>query len=162
MQHMIHRKRGFTVVEVLIASLIISATTFALISASQKGVALSYRALHSVQASFLAEEGAEAIKTIRDGGWSSISSIVVDTPYVLVFNTQTNTWSLSTTSSNPIDSLFTRVVILSDVYRNSSDDIAETGTLDTRTKKVTVRVTFPSSEGLVTKEIIFYISDIFT
>lgn len=151
---------GIALVEVLVASSLISITTLAVIFSAQKGLTLSSRALHEVQAAYLLEEGAEAVKTIRDTNWTTISNLSLATNYYLSFDTITNTWSLSTTP-NTIDSVFTRTIVLDSVYRDSNDDIASSGTLDTRTKKVTVNISWASSGGAQSKNISLYIADIF-
>ncbi len=157
-----NKSTGFTLVEVLVASAIISVTTFSLISAGAKGVELSTRALRQTQASYLLEEGAEAVKSIRDANWTNISGLTVGTTYYLSYNTSTNVWSLSTTAST-IDSIFTRTVVLSAVARDANDDIATSGTTDIRTKKAVVTVTWPVSNGTtVSKTLSLYIADIFT
>lgn len=153
--------KGFSLVEVVVASAIISIITFAIVSAAQKGLALSQRALHQTQASYILEEGAEAVKTIRDANWTNISALTIGTTYYLSYNNTTNTWSLSTTAST-IDSFFTRKVQLSEVNRDANDDIASTGTVDTRTKKVDVIVSWLSSGITVSKTLSFYITDIFS
>lgn len=153
---------GFTLVEVLIACAILSLCIIALMTASSKGIQTSSQALRQTQAGFILEEGAEAVKTIRDASWSNISSLTTGTTYYLSFSTSTNTWSLSTTPPPTIDSIFTRNVVLSAVNRDSNDDIASSGTLDARTKKVTVTVSWPISDNTTSsKTLDFYISDIF-
>jgi prepilin-type N-terminal cleavage/methylation domain-containing protein len=154
---------GFTLVEVLIACAILSLCILALMTASSKGIQTSSQALRQTQAGFILEEGAEAVKTIRDASWSNISSLTTGTTYYLSFSTSTNTWSLSTTPPPTIDSIFTRTVVLSAVNRDSNDDIASSGTLDARTKKVTVTVSWPISDNTTSsKTLDFYISDIFS
>ena len=159
------RNKGFTLVEVLIACFIISVTTLALMSAASKGIELSNRALRQAQASMITEEGVEAVKTIRDASWSTISGLDSDVDYYLSFDTGSNTWTLSTTPSvnpmTPIDGKFTRTIVFSEVYRDSNDDIASSGTLDAGTKRVTVATSWQSSGETVSKDIVFYISDIF-
>ncbi|MFA7315586.1 MAG: type II secretion system protein [Candidatus Paceibacterota bacterium] len=162
MHFILHTNRGFTIIEVLIACAIISVTSFALISTAQKGIQLSNQALRQVQAGLLIEEGVEAVKTIRDNGWSTISGFALNTIYYPSFNTSTNTWSLGTTNPGILDSVFTRTVVFSEVNRDSNDDIVSSGTVDARTKKVTVEVSWPSSGGSTSKAITFYIADIFT
>lgn len=155
------RSYGFALVEVLVACAIISTSVFAIMSASAKGVELSSRALQYGQASYLLEEGAEAVKTMRDAAWSNISSLTVGTTYYLSYSTSTNLWSLSTTSST-IDA-FTRTVVFSAVSRDSNDDITTSGgTIDTRTKKVTVTVSWATASGNLSKTLDFYLVDIFT
>lgn len=159
-QHNTHT--GFALIEILIACAIISISLFALFSAAQKGVHVSNQALLGTQATALLEEGAEAITTMRDHDWSSIGSLTDGAHYYLSFNTSTNTWSLSTTPTDPIDGVFTRFVVFQTATRDSTDDIAIGGTSDDHTKEVTVTVTFPSSDGTTTsKHITFYRADIF-
>lgn len=147
--------------EVVIASAIISIITFSIVSAAQKGLVLSLRALHQTQASYLLEEGAEAVKNVRDTSWSSISALTVGTTYYLSFNTTSNIWSLSTTA-NKVDNFFTRTVLVSSVYRDANDDIATSGVIDTYTKKVDINVSWLSDGGTVSKSLSFYITNIFS
>lgn len=153
--------KGFSLIEVIIASAIISILTFSVTSASQKGLLLSQRAMHETQASYLLEEGAEAVKTIRDGSWATISNLTVGTTYYLSYNTSTNAWSLSTTA-NTIDNFFTRKVMLTAVNRDANEDIAASGNPDTRTKEVSVTVTWPYSGTTISKTLSFYLADIFS
>lgn len=135
--------QAFTLIEIIIACSIISVTVLTLMSAASKGIELSNRALRQTQANMLLEEGAEAVKTIRDTNWTTIANLTLETNYYLFFNTTTNVWSLNTSSTAPggsiptypIDSIFTRKVIISAVNRDSNGDIAGTGTLDEHTKK---------------------------
>jgi len=159
---------GFTIIEVLVACSIISVSMFALVQTAQKGMQLSIYSLDKSQASLLLEEGAEAIKSIRDNDWTVVA---VDGSYHLYFNISTKIWVLdaSTTSlagcipSYPIDSFFDRTITISSVNRDSSNDdiVTSGGTIDPKTKKVTVTVTWSSSGGPHTKDLSFYISDIF-
>jgi type II secretory pathway pseudopilin PulG len=161
---------GFTIIEVLFACAIISVSVFAVMQTAQKGIQLSDYALKKSEASFLLEEGAEAVKSIRDNNWTTISSLILDIPYHLYFNTSTKTWGLDTNTTNligcipsyPLDSVFDRTVTISSVGRDINDDILTSGgTIDPKTKKVTVTATWTSSGSFNTKSLSFYISDIF-
>jgi type II secretory pathway pseudopilin PulG len=163
-------QKGFTIVEVIIACSIITITVLSLMSVSSKGVELSGRALRQIQANTLLEEGVEAVKTIRDNNWDIISSLSLDTPYYLFYNINTNTWffsdSLDTPTSSiptyPIDDIFSRQVVISEVNRNGDDDIDEDGSiLDDGIRKVTVTVTYYSYSNYISKDLVFYLADIF-
>ncbi len=154
--------KGFSLVEVLVACAIISVSTFALISSAQKGILLSNQALRQTQASLLTEEGAEAVKSIRDTSWSTISALSLNTNYYLSYNNSTNVWSLGTSPTSLIDSVFTRTVVISAVNRDATDNIASAGTLDSRTKKITINISWPESNGTKTKTLSYYLADIFT
>jgi type II secretory pathway pseudopilin PulG len=149
---------GFSLVEILMASAIICLSIFAITASSQKSVVLSNRSLNQVQSSFLLEEGAEAVKIIRDNSWTTIAGFTSGTTYYPTFSG--GTWTLSTTPTTI--GFFTRTVVFSDVYRDGTDKIASSGgTLDSRTKKVTVTVVWPSSGTTLSNNIIFYITDLF-
>ncbi len=153
---------GFALVELLIACAIISLVTFTIVSAGGKGVELSNQALSQTQASFLLEEGGEAVKIIRDNAWSNISALTLNTNYYLSYNTGTDVWSLSTTPS-VIDNTFTRTIVVSAVNRDSNDDIvASGGTTDPNIKKVVVSVSWPGVSGTISKSLTFYVADIFS
>ena len=153
-----YSKAGFTIIEVLIACVIISITTLAVMSAASKGIELSNKALKQVQMSMILEEGVEAVKSIRDTNWITISDLNTDTNYYLFFNL--NTWSLSTTPSSLIDEVFTRTITLSPVYRDANDDIASSGTLDTGIKRVNITVSWISPSGVISKNMTFYLANI--
>lgn len=165
----IKKSQGFTIIEVIIACTIISVTVFALMSSAQKGIVLSGRALRQTQANTLLEEGAEAVKSIRDNNWANISGLVLGTNYYLFFDTTNNLWTLSDSSitpsgfipTYPIDSTFTRTIVVSSVDRDGSDDIVDIGTLDERTKKITINVSWPEPGETASKDLIFYLADIF-
>ena len=154
------KNKGSMLIEVIVATALISILMLALVSVAQKSLDLSERSLKQVQASFLLEEGVEAVKTVRDNSWTNISSVTTGVNQYLSFDTGTNTWSLSSTPST-IDNVFTRTIVVDAVYRDGTDDIASSGTVDPNTKKVTVNVSWLSSFGTVNKSISFYIVDLF-
>lgn len=150
---------GFTIIEVLIASVIISLTSLALMSATTKGIELSEKSLKQTQANMLIEEGVEAIKTIRDNNWVTIENLSMETVYYLSFDTNNNTWSLGINPTNLIDEIFTRQIIFSNVYRDANDDIASSGTIDDGIKKVQVTVSWPYGTSIISKNIDFYLTN---
>lgn len=134
-----NKQSGFGIVEILVAAVIISLVLVGLHSALTQALRLVYRSTERTQAAFLAEETVEALRSLRDAGWSTyIGTLSAGTEYFLGWSG--GTWNITTTNSL-IDSTFERKFVLADVYRdNSSDDIAPTGTLDPGTKKITVTV----------------------
>ncbi|MFH1608745.1 MAG: hypothetical protein ABH951_01850 [Patescibacteria group bacterium] len=153
------KSAGFMMVEVLVAVSIITASVLASMAVAQKSITLSYRSLHTAQASFLLEEGAEAIRIIRDDAWANISSLSTVTDYYLVFSG--GTWTLSVDSSQVGN--FTRKINIADVNRDAvSGDISVAGVNDTQTKLITVLASWPEAGAIAEKTLSFYITDIFT
>ncbi len=148
-------QKGSLLIEILVAVFVI---TIAMVGASvsvSAAIEASRFSLRENQAAFLLSEGAEAVRMVRDNAWSNISSLTLGTTY---YPTYSSGWTLSTTP-NTVDG-FTRTVVFSEAYRDSGDDIVTSGTIDTRSKKVTVTVTWDGGDS--SKSITFYIMDVFT
>lgn len=150
---------GFMVIEVLVAASIISASILATMAVAQKSVYVSRQALHTAEAAFLLEEGAEAVRIMRDNAWTNISSLTPGTDYYLVFDG--GTWTLSLTPNTVGE--FTRTIRFSAVTRdNSTKDIAEIGTDDPDTKLITVTVMWTEGGTTIQKTLQFYLMNIFS
>ena len=80
------RTGGFALVEIIIATGIVSLSLLAITVSAGKTLNLSNHALKQTQASFFLEEGAEAVKTNRDNDWSTISALSTNTDYYLSFS----------------------------------------------------------------------------
>jgi type II secretory pathway pseudopilin PulG len=154
------QNKGFMVVEILVAISIIAVAILVAMTVAQKSVYVSRQALHMNQAAFLLEEGAEAVRIVRDNGWSNISGLTLGTNYYPTFSG--GTWTLSATANTV--GIFTRTVTLASVNRDSStsDIVSSGGALDVGTKLVTVTVSWSEGGATLTKTLQFYIMDIFS
>jgi len=129
-------KYGFSLVEVLVAVAI-----FALLAAGVfQVVTNSYSNFYGTgdrQAiTEFAEEGAEAVRAIRDASWQDIEDIPLD--YSAGVEKVNGAWALSGVNSR--GSLYRSVAFLS-VYRDVDGNIVDTGgTLDPLSRKVKVTV----------------------
>ncbi|MEK7188008.1 MAG: hypothetical protein AAB691_04150 [Patescibacteria group bacterium] len=104
-QSRINKQGGFSVVEVLLAASIFALIVTALLGVYLYGQESTALAGSRARASMLAEEGLEAVESIRDAGFVNL----VDGTYGLA--TTSNYWNLSGTS-NTID-IFTRQIAIS-------------------------------------------------
>ncbi len=151
------QNQGFLLIEVIVAFSIISVALIAAMEVSQKAIYVGRQSLHTSQASFLLEEGAESVRVLRDNGWANISALSNATNYYPTFSG--GTWVMSTTS-NPVG-IFTRTVTLASVKRdNTTQDISSTGTDDPGTKLITVTASWLEGSNNLSKTLQFYISDI--
>ena len=143
-----HRNFGFTLIEVVLAASIL--TMFMLSSSMyyKKILDVSQDTTRHIQSGFLLEEGIEAVKLLRDTGWSAkIAPLSTTTTYYLYW---TGTQWRSTTTKQVVENVFTRSFTIADVKRDVSDNISAAGTLDAGTKKVVVGVTWLRKGGRAT------------
>lgn len=153
-------QKGITLVEVLVATAIILSFLIALISVHNTYLRSSFSNLDEIKATYLAEEGIEAVKGLRDASWTTnIAPLVNGTSYYLVY---TGTlWATSTTFAL-IDSKYTRKVVLSAVNRDASSDITTSGgSTDANTRKVNVTVSWSTGSATSTRSIDTYITNLF-
>ena len=106
-------------------------------------------ASEKTKAIYLAEDGLELIRYVRDGSWTTISGLAAGTTYYLNV-TQTGVYVVTVPVT--IDG-FTRSFRIANVYRNASDDIVTSTTAgssaDTSSKYVTMTVTGGASSTTV-------------
>ena len=116
--------------------------------------------MHSLQATYLLEEGAEVMRVLRDDAWQTFIDADYNTPYGLAF--ASGVWSLSGSSSDI--GIFTRKVTFYTVERDvaTGDIISTGGTSNTETVLVTVEVTWYEGTQLITKNLSFYLNNIFS
>ena len=126
-------KKGISLVEVLVAVSVFVLILGTLIAASNFYLVGASSNLRLVKATYLAEEGMEAVKTMRDASWQNISNLALDTDNYLYFDTVSSTWK-ATSTTNTIDS-YTRKFIISSVKRDGNGKISDTGTLDEKNRK---------------------------
>lgn len=155
-------KNGFGLLEAVVGISIISISIMSLMGVFQISHRAVSESIRKTQAAFLAEEGIEAIKTMRDSGWDdNIASASIGTGYYLEFNG--TAWK-STTANHYIDGIFERKFILESVYRDSNDDIVQpggSGVVDQDARKAVVYISWLGRSGTTTKSISAYITNLF-
>lgn len=150
---------GISLVEIIVAVSIISAALFALAAVSRVAFRSVSEASHRIQASFLLEEGFEALKMMRDGDWTTISSVPLNAERFPVFSN--GSWS-ATTAETLIDGMFRRTVMLREVFRNPADDsIAQTGTSDPNTRQADIKVEWDERGAHRSISTVTYITNLF-
>src|SRR3989344_3093590 len=151
-------RRGSMLIEAIVVVSVIIISILSALSVTQKSISLARQSLHQSQAAFLLEEGAEAVRIMRDNAWSNISSLTLSTDYYPAFSA--GTWTLSLTPSQV--GIFTRKVVISSAYRDANQNLASSGTLDSQTKLVTVTVSWMEGEQTFSRTLQFYLTDIFS
>ena len=147
------------VIEMLIAVSIMATSILAAMTISQRSINVSRQAFHATQAAFLLEEGAEVVRLLRDDDWNNISSLTAGLDYYPNFSA--GAWALSETISPA--GIFTRIVTVANVNRdNTTKNIASAGADDPGTKLINITVSWPEGGLTVTKNLSFYLMDIFS
>jgi len=148
----VHQHKGFSLVEVVVGSAIILTVLAGLITAFNRYAATLFRTTERVQATYLAEEGVEVARILRDASWPSFAALTLDTPYRLAL--VGGVWE-ATTSETLIAGAFDRTMTLASVYRRTSDSdiVASTSlaskAIDPDARHVLVRLSWsplPASE----------------
>lgn len=148
--------------EVVIASAIIGIITTTLMASISAVMKIGYRNTPYIQSALLAEEGAEALRVMRDTSWSSnIASLSNGTNYRFYFDSSASTYT-ATTTYFLIDSKFDRTFSLSAVSRDNNHDVVSSGgTNDSNSRKATITVSWRENNATTTKVIETYISNAF-
>lgn len=152
--------KGISIVEVVIASAIISLSMISITNVYGNFLNLSLQNTDKVQAVFLLDEGVEALKTIRSYSWSEIASSSVSTDYYLIW--KDSRWQ-STTTPNIIDNKFIRKFTVSDVYRDPTTlNIVNTGgVLNNDSKILNLDISWSYKNVTSSKQISFYIFNLY-
>jgi type II secretory pathway pseudopilin PulG len=159
-----YSRMGFTLIEIVLAAGILSSFMVTIALYYKKILDVSEDTTRYIQSGFLLEEGVEAVKLIRDEGWSSgIVPLSTTTTYYLFW---TGTRWTSTTTPTIVESVFTRTFTVGDVYRDATDNIVADpalGTFGTSSKKITFSVAWQSKGGraTTTKSAETYIMNLF-
>lgn len=139
------RQSGITLIEVLIAISIITAMLVAVGLSVTAYVDARADLLDDMKAVYLAEEGYEVLRALRDEDWNTLDTLSLDTTYY--FDLATTTLAVGGTPE-VIDGSFTRSFALREVYRDSDDDITAStttgATVDTEILEVEVTVVGPT------------------
>ena len=150
---------GFGLLEAVVGVSIISLSLFGTMLAFQLSQQVVREAGRNTQASFLAEEGMEALKLLRDASWQNkLSPLSIGANYYLNFDG--SSW-LSSAGNSYIDGIFERKFILENVYRDANSDIAVSGALDQDARKATVYISWLGRNGTTTKSVSSYITNLF-
>jgi hypothetical protein len=156
---------GFGLIEIVVASALISASLFTLTTASQFAFKAVDNSVQEAKANFLLEEGIEVVRILRDLSWMNNVAILTNSViYFPSFDTGQSKWDIVSTDPGAIDGVFTRTVIFEEVSRDtaSHDIVTSGGDPDNFTKKVTITVSWVSrGDRIKTKSMSTYITDLF-
>lgn len=153
-------KGGVSLVEVVVGAAILLLALSGLVTAYGVYLKAGLQGTEELQAAYLLEEGLEALRALRDAGFTSnVAALAAGTTYYLSWN---GSRFVSTTTKEVIGGTFTRSFLPSPVYRAADQNIAESGALDPAIRKITVSVSWQGKNGTTTKFLSTYLTDLFS
>jgi len=145
-------------IEIILVVGIISASFFAIGQLGFMSMKASKDRSDKVRALAVAQEGMEAVRTVRDAGWTdNIATLSFGSAYYVA--TSSGQWLLTVTDPGLIANTYARTVVIDNVSRDINDDITAVGGIDDPgTKKLTTMVT--GGNPAKTLQLVTYITNI--
>ena len=157
--HFFKSSSGFSLLEVVVAVGIVATALVFILGALALGVRVLRAQAETREAVFVAEEGAEATRFLRDADWTAhIVTLTPGTTYYAVRSGQT--WIMQTANPGPLQNRYTRTIVLTRVYRDANGAIAPSGTEDQNARSFIVTVTWSGTFGSHTVSVPGYVMNI--
>ncbi len=147
MKHSLNK--GISIVEIIVASAIISVSVIGIVGAIQVYLKIVYQNTRETQAVLLLDESAEALQYLRDDSYETyITDSDLNTPYSLFWN---GTGYELGTSTITLPYEMTRTVTFTEVRRSSSDQIVLSGgDVDDDTVVANIDISWPYKDATTT------------
>jgi type II secretory pathway pseudopilin PulG len=154
---MTNKQQGFGVIEIIVVIAVIIVAFTAILELFRLNIQSSMQSRENVQAYALLAEALEGTRSVRDGGWSNLASLVPGVDYYPVIIG--GAWALQATNPGPIDG-FSQRVVLSQTRRDANSNIVTSGgTVDPDTLLVTAYIEWQSRGGAKTKNLTTYLTN---
>jgi len=151
-------RAGISIIEIIVVIAVMSIALASLLVSASLALKLSVINKETTQANELAQETIEAVRSFRNGTtWAidGIGTLATDPdcyhPEIIVGSP--SNWSL--VSGEETIGIFKREIVFSRVFRDTNDNISETGSEDSGTRKVTVIVSWEDRKT----EIVTYLTN---
>lgn len=130
-----NQQKGIGIIEVIVSLAVIAIAFWFFYGLAIYGLIIQEQNKAKIEALNLTSEAIEAVRSIRNEDWLNLSSLTPEVRYYPVISG--NKWILSDTEPELINESYNRWIIIENVYRDTNDDISESGIADDQTKKIT-------------------------
>lgn len=152
--------RGASLVEIIIASSVITLTLVVLISVYSMVAKFALSNVRVLKATILAEEAVEVLGYMRDAGYASNIALLNNGTTYRIFWDGTK-W-ISLTSSVLLEERYDVAFVLSPVYRDANFNVVSNGgTLDLGSRKAVITVSWREGQASSTKSLETYLFNTF-
>lgn len=158
------KKSGMGMVEIIVASSIISITLLVLVSVYSAVARYSVANVLTLKATQLSEEGVEVLKYLKDSGYTeNLASLTLGDTYHLYWDVNVGGGSWTATTSNILlEDKYEIDFVLYPVYRDSNFDVVSSGgTVDPDSLRAVVNVIWHQYGSTNTKTKETYLFNIF-
>lgn len=151
---------GVSLVEVVIATSIITLTVVTLVTIYSLVARYSLSNVRAFKATLLSEESAEVLGYLRDESWSgNISTLNINTTYRLFWN---GTSWIVTENAPLLEGKYDVTFELANVYRDSNFNVVSSGgTVDNDSRKVSINIFWREGNATSTKTLETYLFNTF-
>jgi len=168
---MILNQKGFSVAELMIAIFILAVVTVSFYEVAILSLKLSKENKNEIKAAYLAEEGIEAVRNIRDQvawvdamdgktGIGELNLDIDDTYYPVI---SANNWELITIDPGLINNRFSRKVVFEKLSRDPDtgdiEDLYNPVNDDENSRKITVTVSWQEKEKTKDVTLVTYLTN---
>lgn len=151
-------EQGVGLIEILVVVSIISLSLVSLTGLGNFALKIQTRLKQNAAATSLAGEALEAARAIRDGQWTDLANLAVDTPFHPIKNPSLYQWAMA--GGEETINNFTRRLVISNVWRDSNFNIVQSGgTQDAGTKKITATVSWNNNGQNLQVVLVDYLTD---
>jgi len=128
------QQKGFGIIEAIVCIAIIMITFWSFTGIAKYCLKIQEQNRVKIEAVNLASEAIEAVRSVRNENWDNISSLLLETKYYPIISE--NKWTLILSNPGVINGTYNRSITLERVYRDTSDNISESGIEDNQTMKI--------------------------
>jgi len=150
-------QKGLGMVEIIVVVAVILVAFTAILQLFKLQTQIERVKREQLAAYALLSEALEAVRAVRDGDWSNLSSLAIGADYYPIISS--GAWTLTSLDPGLIDG-YSEWVVFESVERDINDDIVSSGgTIDDDTLQLIAYVEWQSGSSTTTKSLTTYLTN---